>query len=185
MSAQVKTKASRRNSLSSDSSSDSNDSGEERIKASRFNEEIIRLQHRRKHNSFSVSSDRSESVISTRYQRNKEFRSSSKNSNVYPEVKSPSPSRITTASTMTDHSAPIAFDMSNRAKLPKGIDNIRPHLENVDNVPLLVSLFTDCTPEATKEMIAIMQEYEEVVCVIGSMANEYNIPIYLQADARY
>lgn len=97
---------------------------------------------------------------------------------------SPSPSRVTTASTNTDHSAPIAFDMSNRAKLPKGIDNIRPHLENVDNVPLLVSLFTDCTADTANEMIKIMQEYEEVVCVIGSMANESNLPIFLQADAR-
>ncbi len=97
---------------------------------------------------------------------------------------SPSPSRITT-STGTDNSAPIAFDMSNRAKLPKGIENIRPHLENVDNVPLLVSLFTDCVPEATKDMIAIMQEYGEVVCVVGSSANMLNMPIFLQADARY
>ena len=115
--------------------------------------------------------------------RNKDNRSSSKNSNPNRNM-SPSPSRVTTTSTMTDHSAPIAFDMSNRAKLPKGIDNIRPHIDNVDNVPLLVSLFTDCTPEATKEMIEIMQENEEVVCVIGSMANESNIQIFLQADAR-
>ncbi|GCC31474.1 hypothetical protein chiPu_0009932 [Chiloscyllium punctatum] len=35
----------------------------------------------------------------------------------------------------------------NRAKLPRGIENIRPHLEHVDNVPLLVPLFTDCTAE--------------------------------------
>ena len=97
---------------------------------------------------------------------------------------SPSPSRITT-STGTENSAPIAFDMSNRAKLPKGIENIRPHLKNVDNVPLLVSLFTDCVPEATKEMIQIMQEFGEVVCVVGSSANILNIPIFLQADARY
>ena len=95
---------------------------------------------------------------------------------------SASPSRITT-STGTDNSAPIAFDMSNRAKLPKGIENIRPHLENVDNVPLLVSLFTDCVPEATKQMIQIMQEYGEVVCVVGSSANILNLPIFLQADA--
>jgi hypothetical protein len=97
---------------------------------------------------------------------------------------SPSPSRITT-STGTDNSAPIAFDMSNRAKLPKGIENIRPHLKNVDNVPLLVSLFTDCVPEATKEMIKIMQDFGEVVCLVGSSANISNIPIFLQADARY
>lgn len=137
---------------------------------------------RRKLNS--VCSDRSGSFhIRHGLTRAKEFRSSSKASNTHRQL-SPSPSRNTTASTMTEHEAPITFDMSNRAKLPKGIDNIRPHLENVDNVPLLVSLFTDCTPEATKEMIKIMQEYDEVVCVIGSMANESNMPIFMQADAR-
>lgn len=35
-----------------------------------------------------------------------------------------------------------------QAKLPRGIENIRPHLKNVDNVPLLVNLFTDCTTES-------------------------------------
>ena len=36
--------------------------------------------------------------------------------------------------------------MSNRAQLPCGIENIRPHLDTMDNVPLLVSLFTDSSP---------------------------------------
>ena len=54
-------------------------------------------------------------------------------------------------------SDPFEYDMSNRAQLPKGIENIRPHLETMDNVPLLVSLFTDSTPDTTKEMIDIMQ----------------------------
>lgn len=40
----------------------------------------------------------------------------------------------------------LQYDMSNRAQLPCGIENIRPHLDTMDNVPLLVSLFTDCTP---------------------------------------
>ncbi|KAI1291918.1 Transmembrane protein 94 [Halotydeus destructor] len=99
---------------------------------------------------------------------------------------SPSPSRITesTGGTGTEaQTAPFSFDIHNRAKLPKGIENIRPHLEEVDNVPLLVSLFTDCTPETSTEMIAIMQEYGEVVCVLGSSANMHNMPIFLQADA--
>ena len=39
----------------------------------------------------------------------------------------------------------VMFDCM-QAKLPKGIEKIRPHIENVDNVPLQVSLFTDCTP---------------------------------------
>jgi len=71
-----------------------------------------------------------------------------------------------------------------QAKLPRGIENIRPHLECIDNVPLLVSLFTDCTPEATKEMVSIMQQYGEVVCVLGSSPNAENIGIFMQADAR-
>lgn len=40
------------------------------------------------------------------------------------------------------------FNILSQAKLPRGIGNIRPHLESVDNVPLLVNLFTDCTPES-------------------------------------
>ena len=44
--------------------------------------------------------------------------------------------------TVTSDSDPFDYDMSNRAQLPKGIEKIRPHLESMDNVPLLVSLFT-------------------------------------------
>ncbi|XP_061377104.1 transmembrane protein 94 isoform X2 [Danaus plexippus] len=83
----------------------------------------------------------------------------------------------------TDHSAPLNFDMSNRAKLPRGIENIRPHIEQVDNVPLLVSLFTDCTAGSVHQMIQIMQDYGEVVCVMGSAANCQNMEIFMQADA--
>ncbi|KAK4874485.1 hypothetical protein RN001_013845 [Aquatica leii] len=83
----------------------------------------------------------------------------------------------------TEQSAPINFDLSNRAKLPRGIDKIRPHIENIDNVPLLVSLFTDCTPSNTKEMIRIMQDYGEVICVIGSSANYDSVGVFMQADA--
>ncbi|XP_049853191.1 transmembrane protein 94 isoform X3 [Schistocerca gregaria] len=79
----------------------------------------------------------------------------------------------------------LNIDISNRAKLPRGIDKIRPHLEQIDNVPLLVSLFTDCTPLTTCEMLHIMQEYKEVVCVLGSAANADNMPIFLQADASF
>lgn len=82
----------------------------------------------------------------------------------------------------TEQSAPINFDMSNRAKLPRGIENIQPHLENVDNVPLLVSLFTDCSAEATREMLDIMQTYGEIVVCLGSSSSNANAEIFLQAD---
>lgn len=88
---------------------------------------------------------------------------------------------ITTDS--SEQSNPIPIYISNRAKLPRGIKNIKPHIENVDNVPLLVSLFTDCLPEATKEMLEIMQEYGEVCVVMGSSANSNsNCQIFLQAN---
>lgn len=34
-------------------------------------------------------------------------------------------------------------------------------------------------------MIGIMQDYNEVVCVMGSAANKDNMEIFMQADARY
>lgn len=84
----------------------------------------------------------------------------------------------------TEQSAPVHFDMSNRAKLPRGIDKIRPHIEQIDNVPLLVSLFTDCTPTVIREMLQIMQDFGEVVCVMCSSANSDNMGVCLQADTR-
>ncbi|XP_026481591.1 LOW QUALITY PROTEIN: transmembrane protein 94 [Ctenocephalides felis] len=82
----------------------------------------------------------------------------------------------------TEQSAPVNFDMSNRAKLPRGIENIRPHIEQVDNVPLLVSLFTDCTADVTREMLSIMQDYGEIVVVLGSAGNCDNMAVFNQAD---
>lgn len=70
----------------------------------------------------------------------------------------------------TSESDPFEYDMTNRAQLPKGIENIRPHLETMDDVPLLVSLFTDCTPETTKEMVKIMQDYGEVGKALAAWA---------------
>uniref|UniRef100_A0A8D8RZI7 Transmembrane protein 94 n=1 Tax=Cacopsylla melanoneura TaxID=428564 RepID=A0A8D8RZI7_9HEMI len=76
----------------------------------------------------------------------------------------------------------VGFDMSNRARLPRGIENIRPHLRLVDNVPLQVSLFTECNSDLTRQMLEIMQEYEQIICVVGSCANNENFAIFSQAD---
>ena len=75
-----------------------------------------------------------------------------------------------------------AFQSYIRAKLPKGVHNIRPHLSNVDNVPLLVPLFTDCTVDGIREMIEIMQENGEVVMCLGNAWNHDNLSIFAQAD---
>jgi len=80
-------------------------------------------------------------------------------------------------------SSMLQYEMTNRAQLPCGIEKIRPHLEQMDNVPLLVSLFTDCTPGTTQEMVEIMQDYGEVVVMTGSSANFRNISVFLASDA--
>ncbi|KAI7862736.1 hypothetical protein BDF14DRAFT_1851990 [Spinellus fusiger] len=69
-----------------------------------------------------------------------------------------------------------------KAQLPRGIDQIKPHLENVDDIPLHVSLFAECTPRAMKEMISIFQEYGEVVCCIGNALNVKNTESFALAD---
>lgn len=59
-------------------------------------------------------------------------------------------------------------DWDVNARLPHGIDDVKKHLEDVDNVPLLVSLFTDVTKQTTREMIDIFQEYCDTVIAVGS-----------------
>lgn len=68
------------------------------------------------------------------------------------------------------------------AQLPRGIANIRSHLQHVDDVPLLVPLFSGCSPSATEQMIAIMQENTRVVGCIGSSLNSSNAPAFSRAD---
>nr|KAG5713882.1 hypothetical protein BaRGS_024509 [Batillaria attramentaria] len=108
--------------------------------------------------------------------------SSSSSSSSEEELDHQSDSRYTSSyvTEYTDDSLTGALD--NRAQLPRGIDEIRPHLEKVDNVPLLVNLFTDCTPPATQEMMKILQENGEVVLCVGSSLNMSNTPLFLQAD---
>lgn len=72
--------------------------------------------------------------------------------------------------------------LSNNSKLPKGIQRMRSHLEKVDDVPLLVPLFTDCSSPAISEMVKIMQEYGEIVCCVGSVLNSKNHEILTQSD---
>ncbi|XP_047465061.1 transmembrane protein 94 isoform X2 [Mugil cephalus] len=82
----------------------------------------------------------------------------------------------------TDSDVPSYLEDCNRAKLPRGIHQVRPHLKNIDNVPLLVPLFTDCTPDTMCEMMKIMQENREVTCCLGSSANFRNSRLFLQSD---
>ncbi|TPX34153.1 hypothetical protein SmJEL517_g03135 [Synchytrium microbalum] len=69
-----------------------------------------------------------------------------------------------------------------KAQLPRGIDNIRNHIKNVDDIPLHVSLFAECNPRTTREMVKIFQENGEVVCCIGSSLYDSNVELFAGAD---
>lgn len=53
-----------------------------------------------------------------------------------------------------------------QAKLPRGIHQVRPHLKNIDNVPLLVPLFTDCTPDS-ESSLCVLYIKSPSLCVIA------------------
>lgn len=47
-------------------------------------------------------------------------------------------------------------DWDVNARLPHGVENVKTHLKEVDNVPLLVSLFTDVNELTTKAMVSLL-----------------------------
>lgn len=73
-------------------------------------------------------------------------------------------------------------DWVTNAKLPHGVADVRKHLEEVDNVPLLVSLYTDVTKNTTKEMVDIFQDYNDTVIAVGLSHLPLNDGIFSAAD---
>jgi hypothetical protein len=73
-------------------------------------------------------------------------------------------------------------DWDVNAKLPHGIEAVKDHLKNVDNVPLLVSLFTDVNHQTTREMIEVFQEYNDTVIAVGLSHLPWNSNIFSTAD---
>ncbi|GLE02340.1 hypothetical protein PINS_up011178 [Pythium insidiosum] len=73
-------------------------------------------------------------------------------------------------------------DWDVKARLPHGVDAIKRHIRDVDNVPLLVSLYTDSTPETVSEMVSIFQQNEEVVLGVGCSLRASNAPLFAKAD---
>jgi hypothetical protein len=73
-------------------------------------------------------------------------------------------------------------DWDINAKLPHGVEAVRHHLQEVDNVPLLVSLYTDATKSRTKEMVEIFQQYSDTVIAVGLSHLPWNGDIFSVAD---
>ena len=66
--------------------------------------------------------------------------------------------------------------------MPHGIEAIKTHIQNVDNVPLLVSLFTDATPVTVRQMVEVFRDNGEVVLTIGGGYRSSNYAIYGSSD---
>lgn len=66
--------------------------------------------------------------------------------------------------------------------MPHGIEAIKAHIQNVDNVPLLVSLFTDATPLSVRQMVEVFRDNGEVVLTIGGGYRSRNHAIYASSD---
>ncbi len=64
------------------------------------------------------------------------------------------------------------------AKLPHGVEAVVRHLKDVDNVPLLVRLYTDVTKQSTTEMIKIFRDNSDTVLSIGLSHNSQNREIF-------
>ncbi|KAJ2798583.1 hypothetical protein H4R20_004770 [Coemansia guatemalensis] len=80
------------------------------------------------------------------------------------------------------HDVGYVEDHDIKARLPRGIENIRPHLAEVDDIPLQISLFAECTPESTREMIKIFQENGDIACCIGSALKDSNTLTFAATD---
>lgn len=81
-----------------------------------------------------------------------------------------------------EHHDPNRFEWDIKARLPHGVAAIKEHLKYVDNVPLLVSLFSDSTPDTIQDMIDIFRENGEVVMTIGSAYRTFNQEIFNASD---
>jgi hypothetical protein len=69
-----------------------------------------------------------------------------------------------------------------KARLPHGVEAIRKHLHSVDNVPLLVSLFTDASPQTIGDMVGIFHEHHESVLCVGYGFRATNARLFRTAD---
>lgn len=71
------------------------------------------------------------------------------------------------------------------ARLPQGPQQIRHHLENVDDIPLHVSLFAnsyDNVGTEIRELFDIFHEQGETVCLVGNCLNLSNFFLFRSAD---
>ncbi|GIX60856.1 uncharacterized protein BcabD6B2_02910 [Babesia caballi] len=67
--------------------------------------------------------------------------------------------------------------------LPSGIENIKRHIEEVDDIPLQVSLFANCNPGNTAEMLRILRSNGETIMCIGGGLRPSNFYVFREAHS--
>ncbi|CDR97111.1 Uncharacterized protein KIAA0195 [Babesia bigemina] len=67
--------------------------------------------------------------------------------------------------------------------LPSGIENIKRHIEEVDDIPLQVSLFANCNPKNTAEMLGILRNNGETIMCIGGGLRPSNFYVFREAHS--
>jgi hypothetical protein len=72
-----------------------------------------------------------------------------------------------------------------KAHLPQGPAQIQQHLQNVDDIPLHVSLFAHSLEnkgQEIRELFSIFRENGETVCLVGNCLNSTNFSLFRHAD---
>lgn len=72
----------------------------------------------------------------------------------------------------------VPINQDGRAVLPAGIEGIQQHLEQVDDIPLLVSLYANSSPDTTKEMLRLLKDRGAVVTLVGSALRTSNFDLF-------
>ncbi|GFE53094.1 hypothetical protein protein [Babesia ovis] len=67
--------------------------------------------------------------------------------------------------------------------LPSGIENIKRHIEEVDDIPLQVSLFANCNTKNTAEMLRILRNNGETIMCIGAGLRPSNFCVFREAHS--
>ncbi|GAB65406.1 hypothetical protein PCYB_061380 [Plasmodium cynomolgi strain B] len=62
--------------------------------------------------------------------------------------------------------------------IPSGINNIKTHIQEVDDIPLRVSSYSGCNQFNTAEMIKILLENNEIITCVGNSLNCCNFEVY-------
>lgn len=81
--------------------------------------------------------------------------------------------------TMGEKSAePLQPYTDPKSKLPRGVANIRPHLRDVDDIPLHISLFAESDAKSVSEMLKIYRENGETAICLGSTLGGSNLEVF-------